>query len=183
MKKVALLGDSMRLIGYGKRVAELLSGEYEVWQPADNCRYAKYTLWGLRDWKSAMEGADIVHWNNGLWDTCNVLGDGAFSTPTEYADALERVAKVLLSRHRRVIFATSTPVLESKTDNDNVTIVKYNGLAIERLSPMGVIINDLHNVVWPNLGEYISEDKIHLSAAGIEACAEAVAKAIRNADN
>ena len=44
MKKVVLLGDSIRLIGYGKKVEEMLRPEYEVWQPEDNCRFAKYGL-------------------------------------------------------------------------------------------------------------------------------------------
>ena len=33
MKKVVLLGDSIRLIGYGKRVEELLGDQCTVWQP------------------------------------------------------------------------------------------------------------------------------------------------------
>ena len=49
MKKVALLGDSIRLIGYGTKVPELLGKEYEVFQPAENCRFVKYTLRGVFD--------------------------------------------------------------------------------------------------------------------------------------
>ena len=73
MIKVTLLGDSIRLIGYGTKVPELLGEEFEVFQPSDNCRYCKYTLRGLHDWKSDMEGSQIVHWNNGLWDNCNLI--------------------------------------------------------------------------------------------------------------
>ncbi len=43
MKKVVLLGDSIRLLGYGETVARELAGEYEIWH---NCRYAKYTMRG-----------------------------------------------------------------------------------------------------------------------------------------
>ena len=82
--KVTLLGDSIRLLGYGNFVPELLGNEYDVYQPDDNCRFAKYTLRGLFDWKGDMAGSRIVHWNNGLWDICNLLGDGPFSTETEY---------------------------------------------------------------------------------------------------
>ncbi len=49
MKKVVLLGDSIRLWGYGTKVPELLGKDYEVWQPEDNCRFVKYTLRGLFD--------------------------------------------------------------------------------------------------------------------------------------
>ncbi len=41
MKKVALLGDSMRLIGYGLKVPALLADVAEVWQPDDNKSEAK----------------------------------------------------------------------------------------------------------------------------------------------
>ena len=41
MKKVVLLGDSIRLIGYGTKVPEMLGPEYTVWQPSDNGRYAQ----------------------------------------------------------------------------------------------------------------------------------------------
>lgn len=39
MKKVVLLGDSIRLVGYGPRVPELLGSDYEVYQPDENCRF------------------------------------------------------------------------------------------------------------------------------------------------
>ena len=40
MKKAVLIGDSIRMIGYGAPVAERLGDEFEVWQPDDNCRFA-----------------------------------------------------------------------------------------------------------------------------------------------
>ena len=67
MKKLVLLGDSIRLIGYGTRLAEIMSDEYEVWQPEDNCRWADYTYRMLSDKAAEIEGADLVHWNNGHW--------------------------------------------------------------------------------------------------------------------
>ena len=78
--KITLLGDSIRL-QYQDRVAELLGGDFEVFGPSENCRFAKYTLRGLFDWEKKMSGSRIVHWNNGLWDICNLFGDGLFSSP------------------------------------------------------------------------------------------------------
>ena len=51
MKKVVLLGDSIRLIGYGPKVPEMLGDEYTVFQSEDNCRFVKYTLRCLFDWR------------------------------------------------------------------------------------------------------------------------------------
>lgn len=48
--KVTLLGDSIRQIGYGTKVPELLGNSFEVFQPNDNCRFIKYILRGLFDW-------------------------------------------------------------------------------------------------------------------------------------
>ena len=46
---------------------------------------------------------------------------------------------------------------------------------------MGVLINDLYTTVYNHLDEYIGEDHLHLSEAGIEACAVQVAEAVRKA--
>ena len=43
MIKVTLLGDSIRLIGYGKKVPELLGDDFEIFQPDINCKFAKNT--------------------------------------------------------------------------------------------------------------------------------------------
>ena len=177
--KITLLGDSIRKIGYGTLVPELLGEDFEVFQPEDNCRFSKYTLRKLWDLKESMEGSRIVHWNNGLWDICDVWGDGPFSTPEEYLATMERIAKILLSRHEKVIFATTTPVNPLHPYNRNELIVEYNRLVVPRLQKMGVLINDLHSLVAPHVDEYIREDLIHLTDAGIRACAEQTAQIIR----
>lgn len=62
MKKLTLLGDSIRLLGYGTKVPELLKKEFTVYQPKDNCRFAKYTLSGvLLEWTKDIENSDIIH--------------------------------------------------------------------------------------------------------------------------
>jgi hypothetical protein len=43
--KVVLFGDSIRLIGYGKKVEEeLIALGHEVFQPDDNCRFCNTLL-------------------------------------------------------------------------------------------------------------------------------------------
>ena len=86
--KVTLLGDSIRLIGYGQAVEEALKGDFEVWQPEDNCRYAQYTLRGLWEWAADIEGSDIIHWNNGHWDLCELYGDGTFTDIDDYVKTM-----------------------------------------------------------------------------------------------
>ncbi len=179
--KVTLLGDSIRQIGYGKRVVELLGEDFEVWQPDDNCRFAKYTMRGMWDWKEAMAGTKIVHWNNGLWDVCDILGDGkAFTSEAEYVENMTRLADIMLKRYDKIIFATTTPVDSENPHNRNDVIERYNKLLIPELKKRGVIINDLYSLIASDIDRYIRhDDHIHLSPEGIEVAAKQVADVIR----
>lgn len=177
MTKVTLLGDSIRAIGYGARVAEMLKDRFEIFQPNDNCRFAKYTLRGLFDWEKDMRGSRIVHWNNGLWDVCNLFGDGLFTSETEYLNNMTRIADILISRCEKVIFATTTPVNPQNPYNKNEDIERYNRLLVPVLRGKGIIINDLHALVASNIDRYIrKDDNIHLTEDGIRVCSEQVAK-------
>ena len=181
MKKITLLGDSIRQIGYGTKVPEMLGNGYEVYQPADNCRFVKYTLRMLFDLRAEIEGSDVIHWNNGLWDTSTGLfGDGQpFTSQDEYVHNVLRVARLLKGRAKRVIFATTTPVRPDYAYNDNSVIEAYNAAVVPLLKQMDIEINDLHALVKPHVYEYIrDDDKLHLNAAGIEACAKQVVQCI-----
>ncbi len=181
MKKVTLLGDSIRLIGYGTRVPELLGDEYEVFQPNDNCRFAKYTLRMLFDYKEQIKGSDVIHWNNGLWDIVSGMFDDGipFTSEEEYVENMLRVARELKKLGKRVIFATTTPVHNEHPYNDNAVIKRYNELIVPRLQEMGIEINDLHSAVNQDIYRYICDDQIHLSKEGIELCSKMVVDAIK----
>ena len=182
MKKIILLGDSIRQIGYGKKVPALLGEGYEVWQPAENCRFAQYTLRGMWDWQKELDGADIVHWNNGLWDVCDLFGDGPFTAKEDYVKTMLRVAGILQKKVKKVIFATTTPVHPTRPQNSNARIIEYNRALVPELEKLGVQINDLHALVYRDIERYICADLIHLSEDGIDLCADAVVKAIKTAE-
>ena len=180
MIKITLLGDSIRMKGYGLKVPNLLGENFEVFQPNENCRFAKYTLRGLFDWESKMSGSQIVHWNNGLWDICNLFGDGLFTPESEYVENMLRIADILIKRYDKVIFATTTPVTMQNQYNSNADIERYNALIVPLLKEKGVIINDLYQLVSSDIDKYISkDDNLHLSDEGIKVCAEQVANTIR----
>lgn len=181
MKKIALLGDSIRLIGYGTKVPELLGNEYEVWQPDDNCRFAQYTFCMIAaEWGKHLEGCELIHWNNGLWDTCHRFDDGCFSTIEEYVRSMKRIARILLRLSKNVVFATTTPTKPKHKDQNNEEIDAYNAAVVPELRKMGVIINDLASFVKEDINGYICDDLIHLSAKGIDACANQIASFIKN---
>lgn len=181
MKKVTLLGDSIRLLGYGKKVEELLKDEYVIWQPDDNCRFAKYTLRMLFDYKEQIQGSDIIHWNNGLWDVCNLFGDGKFSDVDEYVKNMVRISDILLKITPHVIFATTTPVRDEYPYQNNKDIKEFNEAIVPILKKKGVIINDLFETAYPLRSEIIKdEDLIHLNEKGIDICAKQVADSIKS---
>ena len=182
MTKITLLGDSIRLIGYGTRVPEMLGEGCEVYQPNDNCRFSFYTLRNIKTWEDGIDGSDIIHWNNGLWDVSDRYGDGNLVSAEIYVETMLRIARILLKKAKKVIFATTTPVRPCpEATESNADIERYNALLVPELEKLGVLINDLHSVVKPNIDTYICDDNVHLSPAGIEACAEAVTAAIKAA--
>ncbi|MBQ1848734.1 MAG: hypothetical protein II135_12080 [Clostridia bacterium] len=64
MKRVLLLGDSIRM-GYDEYVKELLKDEFEViYDEFDNGRFAAYTLWQANQFFKNHGKFDVVHWNN-----------------------------------------------------------------------------------------------------------------------
>lgn len=181
MKKVTLLGDSIRQIGYGKKVPELLGEDYEVFQPEENCRFVKYTLRMLFDYREQIKGSDVIHWNNGHWDiVTGLFEDGSpFTSEEEYVENMLRVAKELKKLGKRVIFATITPVHDEYVYNKNSVIRRYNEIIVPKLQEIGVEINDLYSLVNQDVYKYICEDQIHLSPEGIDLCARQVVKAIK----
>ena len=74
-RKVALLGDSIRLYGYGRIVPALLQGKAEVFQPQENCKFAKNLLRMLFDLKSELKHCEVIHFNCGLWDVADIVGE------------------------------------------------------------------------------------------------------------
>ena len=181
MKKVALLGDSIRLIGYGTKVPALLGEEYEVFQPKENCRFVKNTLRMIFDYAEQLRDCDVIHWNNGLWDCCRLFDDGKlFSSDEEYLDNMLRVAALLKKITPNVIFATTTPVREEHPHNRNADIDRYNALLVPKLKEMGFVINDLNALVKQDVENFIRrDDMIHLTAAGIDACSTQVVDFIK----
>lgn len=179
MKKVVLLGDSIREIGYGPVVPALLGEDYAVWQPPENCRFALYTLRMTYDYRPFMEGADVIHWNNGLWDVCQLWDDGPFTSLENYCDTMVRIARILKGYGKTVIFATTTPPDAEMPGHDPARLAAYNKAVTERLQAEGIIINDLFSTINADIPAYICSDHIHLSEEGIRVAAQQVAACIK----
>ncbi len=154
MKKIALIGDSIRM-GYDKYVKEALADVAEVYYPSENCRFAEYVLRYAHEWKNDGkwgDDVDLVHWNAGLWDCLELFGDAPMTSLAYYEEAIGRIDKRLrmLFPKAKFIFATSTPVLEERMRADfkrhNSIIREYNETALRALAGTDTVINDLYSV-------------------------------------
>lgn len=192
MKSVYLIGDSIRFgatdassPGYGAYVQSLLADQALVQGPRDNCRFAQYTLRYLHQWAAEVDAAavDVVHWNNGLWDVLRVCGDEPLTPLDMYVALLRRVhARIrLLFPRARVIFATSTAVLEHLAKPNlmryNAEIEAYNHAACALMQELGVEVNDLYALTRP-WGEDMHADWVHYNEAGCWLLAEQVAQSV-----
>lgn len=178
MKKVLLLGDSIRL-SYQALVGEKLSDRAEVVGPEDNCRFTKYTLWYVNLWVEEFGKPDIIHWNNGLWDVYrHNIHVGIFTPLEEYLCELKRILTELRKVDTQIIWASTTPVSPNNQFCRNSDIDIYNKAAEEFMKSEDIEINDLSSRIKEDMQLFICEDYIHLTDQGKEVCAEAVTAAI-----
>ena len=184
MKKVLLIGDSVA-DGYQQFIGEAFSGVAEVLR-SESARFAQYTLRQIPDWKRTLkaEDADVVHWNTGLWDVAYIQ-DGEILTPIEiYEMYIERICKLLKLQFPKAkfIFATSTPVIESRYSSafyrKNEDIIRYNEVAVKIAKEHSMEINDLYSLT-KNCGEEYYVDATHMyTKQGGELLVNAVIKSI-----
>ena len=153
MKKVVLLGDSIRM-GYDKYVKAALDGVAEVLYPPVNCKFTQNVLRMLESFKREGEwgdDVDLVHWNVGLWDLLHI-DEYALSTPEYYGYMIGRIDRKLRTMFPKAkfVFALNTAVNEAgNADNHgrfNAEIEQYNQIAIDVLKQNDTLINDLNTI-------------------------------------
>ena len=176
MKKIVLLGDSIRM-GYDKYVKEALDGVAEVYYPSENCCFAQHILRYAHEWKEKggwPDDIDLVHWNAGLWDAAEICGDAPISSYSYYKEAIERIDRRmrLLFPKAKIVFATSTPVIERENrvfTRHNSIIEEFNRVALEALSCTDTVINDLYPLAASFPKEYHSDWVHFYTPEGTEA--------------
>lgn len=179
MKKVMLLGDSIRL-SYMETVKQNLKDQAVVWGPGENCRFVKYTLWCVSSWIAECGKPDVIHWNNGIWDIYVQNSDlGVFTPIDEYKVYLARTLAELRKTGAHILWATTTPVKPASVTCSNERIDQYNAEAVAFMSRENVEINDLNALLKPDLDTFISDDCVHLTEAGVAACGKQVTEVIR----
>ncbi len=173
MKRVLLLGDSIRM-NYQDRVKECLEGKADVRHPLTNGCFSKYTLRFINNWLGLFESEkpDVVHWNNGIWDTTTISERvPALTNPGEYVETMTQIYREIraFAPEAKIIFATTTPLGEGhkSTQKRKDRIPLYNDVIVKVLrDEFGCEINDLYSFVFPRRSEFLAEDNVHLSPLG-----------------
>jgi len=176
MKKLVLFGDSIRM-GCQHALTEMLEGKMEVYGPNENGRWSGYTLNSLRFWIPDMKEADVIHWNNGLWDMGDDYGFGRpFTRPADYKENLELIIQVLRKNYpdAKIIMATTTPTL----DRDQQIIRDYNEILKEVAKENDIPVNDLYAVFAGQEETYVCPDKLHLTKEGFTLAAEKIIECV-----
>lgn len=205
MKNVILIGDSIRL-GYQGRVAELLGPDVNILAPEENCRYSKFTLWGMFSWIEGFGNpkVDLIHFNAGIWDLHRCTADGEIFTPIdEYANNIRRLGIQCRSYTDKVIFANTIPGNKALDDSFNTfnplintdpgymkvhltvpmnewnsDVARYNAAAEEEMRKLNIPVNDMFSAIVPDTDNLISSDGIHPSPEGYERLAHMTADMI-----
>lgn len=180
LPRVLIIGDSIS-IGYTPATRKLLAGKANVHRimenggPTDNGT-AKIKKWlGESKW-------DVIHFNWGLHDI--KLGTGKHQVPIDqYEKNLRDLVKTMKATNAKLIWATTTPVPEGKTNppRKNSDVVEYNKVAKKIMDENGVAINDLYAFALPQLEKIQLPVNVHFTAKGSEALADRVAAAIEKA--
>lgn len=188
MVSVLLLGDSIRMY-CEDTVRTMLGDEYAVYSPTDNCKFSTLTLNSLQAWLKDIPTPQIIHWNNGLWDTARVYEeDGCFTSPELYETNLRRILRELKKTGAKIIFATTTPTDPKKAEKHEgmsvhyiQDIIEYNKIAVKIMAENGIPVNDLFAVVDGKQDAFIRQDDlIHPTEEGVEALAKQIVEKIKN---
>lgn len=191
MKRVLLLGDSIRM-GYDDFLRDLLKDQCEViYDSEDNGRFAAYTLWQANQLLKQYGNFDLVHWNNGYWDM-NVEAPmtEAIHPVEEYVHFLRRIIGLLRQNGAKIIFATTTPILQGGSSQDNTGtgvqinysnewVETYNAAAKKLMAEEHIPVNDFYALCMEDKNRYKCEDMLHLTEEGYRRCAAQAASMIR----
>lgn len=179
LPRVLLIGDSISM-GYTLGVRSRLAGVANVHRILENGGPTARGIQKIDRWLGE-KAWDVVHFNFGLHDLKRDDGVTRQVSPEEYEKNLREIARKIKGKARRVIWASTTPVPEGKTNPPRTPadVPVYNGIAARVMQEEGIEINDLYGFTLPRLREWQRPVNVHFVEAGSEALAGRVAEVIR----
>ena len=108
----------------------------------------------------------------------------------EYLHFLKRIIDLSRFAGAKVIFSTTTPLVDAVEADDNTgtgvkisarneVVIEYNNAAKALMKTEGVTVNDLYEFCIKHPTCYKCEDLLHHSHEGNLACAKVIAEAIK----
>jgi acyl-CoA thioesterase-1 len=180
LPRVLLIGDSIS-IGYTAPTQKLLAGKANVHRIGENGGPTDKGTKNIKKWLGDSKW-DVIHFNWGLHDL--KLGTGKHQVPIdEYEKNLRDLVKTMQGTGAKLIWASTTPVPEGKTNppRKNEDVIAYNKIAKTIMDENKIAINDLYAFALPQLDKIQLPVNVHFTPKGSEALAERVAAAIEAA--
>ena len=192
LPRVLLIGDSISM-GYTIPVRELLKGKANVHRIPANGGPTVNGLKNLMAWLGDSKW-DVIHFNWGLHDLKYIQDDPSkradpkaagshLQVPlADYEKNLRELVTQLKATGAKLIWCTTTPVLEGSDGRVAGDEKKYNEAAARVMKDAGVPTNDLHAHAQSKIKEIqLPAGNVHYTSEGYKYLAEKVAAAIEAA--
>lgn len=191
LPRVLLIGDSIS-IAYTLPVRRELQGVANVHRPPTNC---ETTVKGLRDIEAWLGDKpwDVIHFNWGLHDL-KYMGpqgqnladpmaeDSHQNVPMDQYEAnLNKLVARLKKTGARLIWRTTTPVIDGARGRVAADVARYNAVAARVMAEHGIPVDDAHAAVVDRATELLRPDKVHFAKEGTQLLAKRAAVAIEAA--
>jgi len=186
MKKVALIGDSIRM-GYQATVIEQLTGLAEILSPESNGGDSRNVLAHLDEWVTELR-PDIVHLNCGLHDIKREFAtlEQTQVPLAEYRQNLEAIFRRITDTGAVLIWATTTPVNQERHhatkgfDRFEDDVYAFNEAALEVAGRFNLPVDDLYTVViQAGRDDLLGADGVHFLPPGYQVLGATVANFLR----
>lgn len=169
LPRVLIIGDSISR-GYTLAVRKTLAGKVNVHRAPENCGPTANGLKKLSIWLGDGKW-DVIHFNFGIHDRK--------TPPSDYEQRLDELATKLKATGARVIWASTTPVMEGgMKDATDADLVARNAAAAKVMQKHGIAINDLYGWIKPDLAKYQNPKDVHFGNPGYDRLAERVARVL-----
>jgi hypothetical protein len=173
LPRVLLIGDSISR-GYTQAVRKAMAGKANVHRAPENCGPTANGVKKIEIWLGDGKW-DVIHFNFGIHDRKTPAAD--------YEQRLETLIARMKQTGAKLIFATTTPVPADTKDGPEIVtqIAEKNAIATRVMTKHGVLINDLHAFLAPQLEGIANPKDVHFNPQGYTLMGQQVAKVIEAA--
>jgi acyl-CoA thioesterase-1 len=183
---VLIIGDSISM-GYTAPLRKLLAGKANVHRIQTNGGPTSNGVANIDKWLGDKKW-DLIHFNWGLHDL-KIMETGKHQVLVEdYEKNLETLVVRMQKTGAKLIWATTTPVPEGKTNppRNVADVLKFNEVALAVMQRRCVVVNDLYTAMLPNVATMQLPVNVHFKPEGYDflaaRCAAAIRKELKLAD-